>query len=327
MKRSFNRLAAALVGLTGALCAAEILLRVLILLHLGPYPQVDESEVIHRYADSFDLVYEMKENGVGLDGDVEVRTNSMGNKDLEYPIEKPAGVYRIALLGDSVAFGLGVRTEHVFAKLLERMLNESPIDGQKFDRAEILNFSVVGYNSWQEEIVLREKVLRTSPDAVMVGYCLNDDTRTDGIGPLAKQMHPQALGSRLHSRLMNLSMHAFERLTYSAFTNSNGAESLFTSLKQAEARFNILPIVLIFPYRFDDPATYGEMVKHRAVRELAESKGIRVLDFLDHTKQLSREDRAKLYRNVNDHIHFSGAGMQAMAVWLFERRDTFLNKN
>jgi len=327
MRRFFKRPTVALFKLAIALCAAEILLRGLIHLHLVPYPQFDENKVIHRYAESLSLVYEMKENGVGFDGDVEVRTNSIGNKDLEYAMEKPQGVYRMAVLGDSVAFGLGVRTEDLFSKQLERTLNAGSFDRPKYDRVEILNFSVIGYNSWQEEIVLREKVLRTNPDVAIVGYCMNDDTRTDGIDPLAKQMHPKALGSRLHSRLINLSMHSFERLTYSIFTNSDGAESLFNSLKNAQAQFNVLPILLIFPYRFDDLATYQEISKHRGIRALAESKGIRVLDFIDYTKQLSPEDRAKLYRNVNDRTHFSKAGMQALAGWLFERRDTLLNRS
>jgi len=138
---------------------------------------VTDEEFVHRYSENFDLVYEMKPNSDGFDGHTAVRTNSMGNKDFEYTVEKPAGVYRITIIGDSVAFGQRVILEDVFAKQLERKLNaivsEFAVDG-----IEILNFSVTGYNSWQEEKA-GEKVLRTSPDVVMIAY-LHERRYPDG---------------------------------------------------------------------------------------------------------------------------------------------------
>jgi lysophospholipase L1-like esterase len=315
-------LALLLLGIAFALLIGEVAVRILVGLDVMPFPHVTDEQFVHRYSENFDLVYEMKPNSDGFDGNAAVRTNSMGNKDFEYSLEKPGGVYRIAIIGDSVAFGQGVILEDIFAKRLERKLNEIASEYQ-VDRLEILNFSVTGYNSWQEEIVLREKVLRTSPDVVMIAYCMNDDTHTDGLYPLTRQMHPSAVGSKLHSMLISLAMNQLEKLTYGYFINLGGAAHLFDSAKAVKEIQNVKPVVVIFPYRFTDPAGYAQIGKHQAVRALAESRSIPVLDFMDYTKQLSVDDRVRLYR---DPVHFSSAGMKAIADWLFDHREVFMNR-
>ena len=74
-------------------------------------------------------------------------------RDHEYSLTKPAGVKRIAVIGDSVAFGftrhpVALPLKEIFPKVLEAELNAaSP------GRYELLNFAVTGYNSAQEEIV------------------------------------------------------------------------------------------------------------------------------------------------------------------------------
>ncbi len=50
-------------------------------------------------------------------------TNSQGMRDREYALEKPAGVYRIALLGSSIDMGWGVATPDTYENLLEDWLN------------------------------------------------------------------------------------------------------------------------------------------------------------------------------------------------------------
>src|SRR5207342_2150916 len=51
-----------------------------------------------------------------------VEINSDGMRDREYPLQKPAGTVRIAVLGDSFAEAMQVSLEDSFPKLLEKSL-------------------------------------------------------------------------------------------------------------------------------------------------------------------------------------------------------------
>jgi hypothetical protein len=52
-----------------------------------------------------------------------ITINAQGRRGTAVPLKKPAGTYRIALLGDSVAFGSGVQVKDIFAAQLEWNLN------------------------------------------------------------------------------------------------------------------------------------------------------------------------------------------------------------
>ena len=60
---------------------------------------------------------------------VNVSINSQGLRDHEYSPDKPPGIYRIVMLGDSTTLGWGVPLEQTVAKILERELNRTAIPG------------------------------------------------------------------------------------------------------------------------------------------------------------------------------------------------------
>jgi hypothetical protein len=78
---------------------------------------------------------------------VDVQINSQGLRDYEYSLTKPAGVYRIMLLGDSTTLGWGVPLNNTTSKILERSLNAKLLPG--YDRVEVLNAGVGNYDCRQ----------------------------------------------------------------------------------------------------------------------------------------------------------------------------------
>ena len=101
---------------------------------------------------------------------VEYQVNALGMRDKERQLEKPPGTVRIALLGDSITFGLGVPREQTFAALLETALRARFAD----DSIEVWNFGVYGYDTAQELALLELAVAPVQPDLAVVVFFIND---------------------------------------------------------------------------------------------------------------------------------------------------------
>jgi lysophospholipase L1-like esterase len=90
--------------------------------------------------------------------------NSLGFRGPEVPRAKGAGRSRVLVLGDSVAYGLGVEDDETVSAALERL---DP-------RLEVLNGGVPGYSTVEETLLLREVGLDLAPDLVLVLFLWND---------------------------------------------------------------------------------------------------------------------------------------------------------
>lgn len=124
---------------------------------------------IVRPSAAADLIYELVPGVTGRFQDAPYSANSHGMRDRELPEVKPADVYRIALIGDSFAFGWGVDSSACFARLMETQLDKV---GNR--RVEVLNFGVPGYNTALEAACLERKALAFAPDLVLVQFYFND---------------------------------------------------------------------------------------------------------------------------------------------------------
>jgi lysophospholipase L1-like esterase len=96
--------------------------------------------------------------------------NRAGHRGADFALERRPGTFRIAVLGDSVAYGYSVPLAETFPALLEGSLNRSAGDR----RFEVLNFSVIGYGTEAELELYRTKVRSYRPDLVLLAYVLND---------------------------------------------------------------------------------------------------------------------------------------------------------
>lgn len=85
------------------------------------------------------------------------RINSKGLRDDETSYEKPEGIFRIVLLGDSNTFGFGVPIEKHFSTLLEGY----------YKGVEVINMGVNAFGVDQELLYLRSEGFRYEPDLVI----------------------------------------------------------------------------------------------------------------------------------------------------------------
>ena len=101
-------------------------------------------------------------------------SNSRGMRDREYTVDKPEGVYRIALLGASIDMGWGVATPETYENLLEAWLNAEAARLGLPRRFEVLNFAVAAYGPVQRYDVFHRKALAFRPDLVLFSSTMLD---------------------------------------------------------------------------------------------------------------------------------------------------------
>jgi acetyltransferase AlgX (SGNH hydrolase-like protein) len=92
----------------------------------------------------------------------DVRTNSWGLRDREYPLEKPPGTFRIVGIGDSFTFG-STSPRGIYLEVLEEMLAAGG------GTVEVINTGVPSYSTHQEIGHLKKIGLRFAPDLVILG--------------------------------------------------------------------------------------------------------------------------------------------------------------
>ncbi len=187
-----------------ALAVVEVLLRALDV-------AAEESQAIHfdgaiasdAPVTVFDreVLYRLAPNSNLLDY---YETNSRGYRGKDFG-KKEAGVFRIATVGDSCTFGLGVPEDLTFARRLERALNVAFEGVQRFD---VVNLGVPGYSSFQNRRQVEDELAPLGVDLVLfmpTGY--ND-------GLLARAGSDAALADRFHSWRYRLAQMRIARLAF-----------------------------------------------------------------------------------------------------------------
>jgi lysophospholipase L1-like esterase len=301
-----RRIALFVVSTLLALVAAEVLLR---LLHAAP-----DVGVIHR--GRFRLSANPKIGFEPVPGftyhgsersfiDFEGSGNALGYRDVDHAEEKPPGVYRIVVIGDSVGAGLKVeRYDDTFPPLLARRLSSSGV------RAEVINLSVSGYNTQQEVETLRDRGLRYAPDLVLVAYSLNDRERLDGgiMDTLLAQRHeeprvnPYLMGSALYRflvfRVLGGGRHAAapgkltppprqdaptdaESRRALAQVSGDTVDEYLGELRQLSQAHRFEVLLSIFPYYPRTFRDYKRRDQHRFASGEGQKYGFHVLDLLE----------------------------------------------
>lgn len=96
--------------------------------------------------------------------DVTYTINRKGFRGPVYDEQKPLGIYRVVVLGDSNGFGWGIPENQTFSALIrERMKN-----------VEVVNLSLSGYGTDQEYLRFLKEGVAYKPDLVIVQVTPND---------------------------------------------------------------------------------------------------------------------------------------------------------
>lgn len=148
--------------------------------HLDPQPTFEQSLKeglsIFENSDIVPFTVAANQNSVHLgytrEFNHKVATNSLGlrgTKEIER--QKPEGVYRILVIGDSMTFGWGVEDNETFSAVLERNLNAAAEETGIDKKFEVINagfmggFTLDGFYSW-----LVNKGFQLEPDLVLVSF-------------------------------------------------------------------------------------------------------------------------------------------------------------
>lgn len=110
--------------------------------------------------------WELRRGFRGLDFGRMASVNAQGYRGPAHAFTKPAGVSRVVMLGDSIAYGAGVEDWETFSALLEAKAR---------GRREVVNLAVGGYGTDQALLRLERDGLRYQPDVVMLHFCLFSD--------------------------------------------------------------------------------------------------------------------------------------------------------
>jgi hypothetical protein len=154
-----------------------------------PVPFSIESNMYYE-ADPY-TGFGLKPGGVGhFQMGIPAVANSDGQRDVEVPLKKPPGVFRILVLGDSFTVGTNVRQEEAYAKGLERRLRS--VYGP---RIQVVNSAVGGWQPIQYAEYYEHYGYRFEPDLILVGFFVGNDAYDDLTS--IEQLYTAILGHRV----------------------------------------------------------------------------------------------------------------------------------
>lgn len=164
-KKLVFRLISVLLALVVLACAGELILR---LLPLGNY----RSAPFREYDPDIGLALTPNKHVIHNRGcfQGEVSINSWGMRDRERTLEKPAGGFRIAMIGDSQVESVQVKSSEVVNIRMEKRLADLG-----YKNVEVMNFAVEGIGTTQELLLYKKNVRRFHPDLVLLMFTIGND--------------------------------------------------------------------------------------------------------------------------------------------------------
>ena len=238
--------------------------------------------------------------------------NREGLRDRTRPEEKPAGFWRVAVLGDSVTLGAEIRPYEAYPQVLEARLRGM---GR---RIEVMNLALWGWSTRQERIAYERIARRYRPDQVLLAVCLND------IPELQNNLtRPPRWLAALHDRSA-----VVRRIVNAPAREIDSVERLFEApdsprVREAMARFldevralrgevekdGVRFGVIVFPFRFQIEAGAPAPSVQAEIAAFCRSESLSCLDLLP---SLARVGPSAFLDY--DHLSPSGASLAADTI-------------
>jgi lysophospholipase L1-like esterase len=314
-----------LLGLTSmvfALVALELGLRAIHAIHHWGYSR----RLFHQESSIPGLDYDMTPNREVFINGISIKTNQYGMRDWEPFVQESESPCRIAALGDSYTFGMGVAAAETYPKVLEKLLRESEAD--KECKFEVLNFGVVGYSSADEDLMLKYRAVNFDPHVVILGYVLNDP-EIDPVQPnhafFAKQpwWEPYRLVRYLTQVKADWDLKVLGGGDYYVYLHALGHRKwrsvvdAFSDIREVTSRRNTKVLVVVFPmitpsFKGRPWTKYPYTKIHRQVSDLAVRNGFRVVDLRDAFSGYPSE--ALVLPGTDDHPNARGYEVAARAI-------------
>jgi len=262
------------------------------------------------------LEFELRPSySISYGGEFLFTTNRWGMRDKEYSLAPPPRTYRIALLGSSVEMGSGVPAERDYESVLEARLNrEAPAASRR--HYEILNFAVGSYSILQNVVVAERKMLRFTPNAVLLA-----------VHPLEPRPTARLLVRLIRSRTPIPYPYVREKLRQAGVEPGMAEPELLRRLQPVLddlirwgyeriaqiAHENKLPIIAVIVPRSDVPQGQTEILAKQA--QIAARYGMVVVSIED---AFNGQTPASL-RLPHGNPHPNAHGHQLLADRLYER--------
>lgn len=162
------RIVVAILATTIALCAAELLTRLLAREQTILFPRYHTGASYGPYQ-LRRLRPKTTFRHTSIDGSWLFSTNAMGFRDTrDWSYERTPGVGRVLVLGDSHTQGFECRQDRTYSAVLERKLRAS---GKP---TEVFNCGISGFGTAEQLAFLENEGLKYHPDAVVLGWFAND---------------------------------------------------------------------------------------------------------------------------------------------------------
>lgn len=264
------------------------------------------------------------------DGKIVVAYNGAGFRDRDHTRQKPPGIKRVVVIGDSVTEGSGVEAEEIFSSRLQRLL------GPQY---EVINLGMSGLNTPQEVHILEVEGLDYDPDVVIVNFVLNDcdffsefhaarqfmqdkDAKIGllgdiGIDPRIKRwLKSSAFVYFVKSRIEHLvgmitgkeEVNYYQNLWSQDHCYQRITEG-FNKLTDLQVRNSFEVHVVIWPLLVDYKP-YAFAAIHGRLKHEAEARKFRVLDLYEVFASTSYR---KLQLTAEDNVHPNGEGHRLAA--------------
>jgi hypothetical protein len=238
-----------------------------------------------------DVIYELKSNKTEYFLLKEVKTNSYGIRDKEYPIEK-GDSFRIIVIGDSVTFPFGVSIDDAYHSRLEEWYND-----KSNISIEVLNFGVGGYSLSNYVGVLENKIEPFSPDHIIIGFLPTNDFIIEDI-PSFKEKNKRTNGFfRLWSQklITNAIYNIKTSRPIKREYNLTKVDFYFSKIRNFSDSYNVT-ITFVALLREQEKENYG--YEFNLLKNMTEKYNFSLIDTSYKFKKIDWEE-SKIFRSDN----------------------------